>query len=113
MRVLFRLALLFVLCVLLYAARFRFDHIVIEGETYLVRVHRITGHADILIPGDGWVPAEDAWSDSTEAPPTSARFGSGRSFAPPAAHARRAGATRAAPATGAPLGLTLCRLVVR
>jgi len=27
---------------------------------------------DILIPGEGWVPAEDAWSDSSEAPPTSA-----------------------------------------
>jgi len=70
-RVAFRLALLAILVVVLIAARFRFDHIVIEGETYLVRVHRLTGHADILIPGDGWVPAEDAWSDTDGEPQTS------------------------------------------
>lgn len=71
LRVLFRLALLAVLVAALYAARFRFDHIVIDGETYLVRVHRMSGHADILIPGDGWVPAEDAWSDTGGEPQTS------------------------------------------
>lgn len=61
-----------VVVLLLWSMRFRFDHIVVDNETYLVRVHRVTGDADILIPGEGWVPAEDAWSDSTETPPTSA-----------------------------------------
>lgn len=68
LRVLFAL----VVVLLLWSMRFRFDHIVVDNETYLVRVHRVTGDADILIPGEGWVPAEDAWSDSTETPPTSA-----------------------------------------
>ena len=67
-----RLLALLVVLVLLWSARYRFDHIVVEGETYLVRVHRVTGDADILIPGDGWVPAEEAWSESGETPPTSA-----------------------------------------
>jgi hypothetical protein len=66
------LRLMFALAVLLslWCLRFRYDHIVVESETYLVRVQRVTGDADILIPGEGWVPAEDAWSDSTETPPT-------------------------------------------
>ena len=71
-RIATRLLLALVVVLLLWGLRFRFDHIVVENETYLVRVHRITGDADILIPGEGWVPAEEAWSDSSEAPPTSA-----------------------------------------
>ena len=67
-----RLLLALVVVLLLWGMRFRFDHIIVDNETYLVRVHRVTGDADILIPGEGWVPAEDAWSDSSEAPPTSA-----------------------------------------
>lgn len=73
--VMLRLLALFVVVLLLWSARFRFDHIIVEGETYLVRVHRVTGDADILIPGEGWVPAEDAWSDSSVTPPTSAGRG--------------------------------------
>ena len=67
-----RLLFLLVVFALLWSMRFKFDHIVVDGETYLVRVHRIGGAADILIPGEGWVPAEDAWSDSTESPSASA-----------------------------------------
>ncbi len=70
-QVVVRLVLALLVLLVLYGARFRFDHIVVEGETYLVRVQRVTGDADILIPGEGWVPAEDAWSDSSETPPTS------------------------------------------
>jgi len=73
-----RLALLLVAVVVLWSMRYRFDHIVVDNETYLVRVHRMTGDADVLIPGEGWVPAEDAWSDSSETPPTSASKGPGR-----------------------------------
>ena len=72
MRVVVRLVLALLVLVLLWSVRFRFDHIVVDNETYLVRVHRVTGDADILIPGEGWVPAEDAWSDSSDTPPTSA-----------------------------------------
>lgn len=60
-----------VLLALLWGARFHYDHIVVDGETYLVRVSRLSGHADVLIPGDGWVPAEDAWNDSDEDLPQS------------------------------------------
>jgi hypothetical protein len=59
------------LLVALWGARFHYDHIVVDGETYLVRVSRLSGYADVLIPGDGWVPAEDAWSDSDEDQPQS------------------------------------------
>ena len=73
-RIVSRLLGLLVLAVLLWSMRFRFDHIVVDGETYLVRVHRVSGAADILIPGEGWVPAEDAWNDEGETPPTNANL---------------------------------------
>ncbi len=60
-----------ILAAALWSVRYRYDHIVVQGDTYLVRVHRITAHADILIPGDGWVPAEEAWSDSQDQSPDS------------------------------------------
>jgi hypothetical protein len=72
LRVGVRVLIALVVVLLLWSVRFRFDHIIVDNETYLVRVHRVTGDADILIPGEGWVPAEDAWSDSSEVPPTSA-----------------------------------------
>jgi len=72
LRIAVRLVFLAVVFALLWSMRFKFDHIVVDGETYLVRVQRISGAAEVLIPGEGWVPAEDAWSDSTESPPTSA-----------------------------------------
>ena len=88
--VMLRLLALLVVVLLLWSARFRFDHIIVEGETYLVRVHRVTGDADILIPGEGWVPAEDAWSDSSVTPPTSAGPGlDGRRTPPPLIVLRR------------------------
>jgi hypothetical protein len=71
-RIAVRLLVLLVVYLLLWSVRFKFDHIVVDGETYLVRVQRLSGAADVLIPGEGWVPAEDAWSDSTDSPPTSA-----------------------------------------
>lgn len=67
-----RLGLLLVAAAFLWSMRFRFDHIVVDSETYLVRVNRVSGHADILIPGEGWIPSEEAWSDSPASPPASA-----------------------------------------
>lgn len=66
-----RLVLALLVLGLLWSLRFRYDHIVVEDETYVVRIQRVTGDADILIPGEGWVHAEDAWNDSSESPPTS------------------------------------------
>ena len=66
LRFLFGLALLAVLGLFVWSARYRYDHIVVEGDTYVVRIHRVTGHADVLITGEGWVPAEDAWRDDSE-----------------------------------------------
>ncbi len=57
---------LLLLVLVLWAQRFKYDHIVVDSETYLVRVSRVSGHADVLIPGDGWVPIEDAWNDSDD-----------------------------------------------
>lgn len=71
MRVLVRAGLLLLAGLLLWSVRFRFDHIVVDSETYLVRVSRLSGHADILIPGEGWVPSEEAWDDSAPSPPAS------------------------------------------
>jgi hypothetical protein len=70
-RAVLRLLAVLVLALLLWGARFRYDHIIVDGETYMVRVHRVTGHADILIPGEGWVPSEEAWNDSSDEAPQS------------------------------------------
>ena len=72
MRVLVRAGLLLLLGAMVWSMRFRFDHIVVDSETYLVRVNRVSGHADILVPGEGWVPSEEAWDDSAPSPPASA-----------------------------------------
>jgi hypothetical protein len=32
----------------------------VDGDAYPVRIHRISGHADILLPEQGCVPAEEA-----------------------------------------------------
>jgi hypothetical protein len=34
---------------------YRYDHISIDGDVYPVRIHRVTGDADMLT-SDGWVP---------------------------------------------------------
>jgi hypothetical protein len=43
-----------------WPTRWRYDKMTVGEDTYPVRIDRITGHADILLPGDGWTPAEDA-----------------------------------------------------
>ena len=66
-----RVVVVLVALLLLWACRYRFEHIVVDGDTYLVRVHRVTGHADILVPGEGWVPSEEAWDESSDETPQS------------------------------------------
>ncbi len=36
----------------------RWDHMTVDGNVVPVRIHRITHHADMLLPDDGWVPVE-------------------------------------------------------
>ena len=70
-RIIVRVLVALAIALLFWAFRFRYDHIIVDGETYLVRVQRMSGHADIMIPGEGWVPSEEAWDDSSdEAPQT-------------------------------------------
>jgi hypothetical protein len=69
-RIAVRVLLALLVLLLLWSARYRYDHIVVQGDTYLVRVHRVTGHADILVPEQGWVPAEDSWDDSQDENPS-------------------------------------------
>jgi hypothetical protein len=37
---------------------YRYDHLSTEGSTYPVRINRINGDADMLVPDEGWVPVE-------------------------------------------------------
>jgi len=70
-RIVVRVLVALAIALLFWAGRYRYDHIIVDGETYLVRVQRMSGHADIMIPGEGWVPSEEAWDDSSdEAPQT-------------------------------------------
>jgi len=43
-----------------WPSRWRYDRMTVGDDTYPVRIDRFNGHADILLPGDGWTPAEDA-----------------------------------------------------
>lgn len=40
-----------------WPTRYRYDHVLVEEETYPVRIDRFTGDADMLTP-DGWVPMQ-------------------------------------------------------
>ena len=53
----------------IWPTMYRYDKIIVSQDTYIVRVHRITGHADILVPEQGWVPAEDRWDTGSDGSP--------------------------------------------
>ena len=65
------LSLVFVLIVALaffafvWPTRWRYDHITVDKDKYLVRVERLNGHAEILVPEMGWTPAEQPWDEDT------------------------------------------------
>ena len=46
-----------------WPTRWRYDHITVDKDTYRLRVERLTGHADILVPEMGWTPAEEPWDE--------------------------------------------------
>jgi hypothetical protein len=56
-----------------WPTQWRYDKITVNSDTYLVRIHRVSGHADILVPEQGWVPAEDGWGDETSGGPNDSR----------------------------------------
>ena len=68
-RRLFALALLLMLVAcfaFVWPSLYRYDHMTVDGDVYPVRIQRVTGHADILLPEQGWIPAEESWDqDST------------------------------------------------
>jgi hypothetical protein len=77
-RVLIRLAIvLVVLAFLVYVwpTRWRYDHVSVDGNTYPVRMDRINGDSDMLVPDQGWVPVEgDSGENGPESnQPTAAR----------------------------------------
>ena len=41
-----------------WPTRFRYDHMTVDGNLVPVRIDRISGDADMLVPDDGWVPVE-------------------------------------------------------
>ncbi len=51
-----------------WPTRWRYEHITVDGDSYLVRIDRLSGHADILVPEMGWTPSEEPWDDDTPAP---------------------------------------------
>jgi len=65
-RALIALVLLGSLALFVWPTRWRYDHMTIDVDTYPVRIDRLTGHADVLLPGDGWTPAEEVTDQSTD-----------------------------------------------
>lgn len=57
-------ALLLAFVLFVWPTRWRYDHMTVEGNIVLVRVDRISGVADMLVPDEGWVPVQ-APIDST------------------------------------------------
>jgi hypothetical protein len=51
-----------------WPTQWRYDHLTVDGDTYPVRIHRLTGHAWVLLPGDGWTPAEDVETGGDQGP---------------------------------------------
>jgi len=58
------IALVVLFAVYVWPGRYRYDHVSVEGSTYPVRIDRLNGDADMLVPDEGWVPVEGS-SDSS------------------------------------------------
>ncbi len=64
------LALAVLVVVYVWPTRFRYDHVSVDGNTYPVRVDRLTGDADMLVPDEGWVPVEGDGGQGDQAEPS-------------------------------------------
>lgn len=60
--------------VFVWPSRWRYDHITVQQDRYLVRIERLTGRTEILVPELGWTPAEMPWDEN--APPGDDRHSS-------------------------------------
>jgi hypothetical protein len=47
-----------------WPTRFRYDHMTVDGNLVPVRIDRLNGDSDMLVPDEGWVPVEG--TDSTQ-----------------------------------------------
>ena len=70
------IALLITVAVLAFAlfvwpTRWRYDHMTVEGNIVVVRIDRMRGTADMLVPDDGWVPVAAPIDSSGAATPAS------------------------------------------
>jgi len=63
-RILLGVALIAAFATFVWPTRWRYDHMTVDNDTYPVRIDRITGDSDVLLPGDGWTPTEEALQDS-------------------------------------------------
>ena len=52
------LGLIAAFVIFVWPTRYRYDHINFESATYPVRIDRVNGNADMLVPDEGWVPVE-------------------------------------------------------
>jgi hypothetical protein len=68
LRALLGLALLLAFLAFVWPSFYRYDHITLDGDTYPVRIHRITGHADVLSM-DGWEPMAPSGDQGSGGPP--------------------------------------------
>ena len=67
------LSLLVLFAAFVWPTRYRYDHMTVDGDVVPVRIDRVNGDADMLLPDQGWVPAESTGDDSG---PTKAGMGS-------------------------------------
>jgi hypothetical protein len=64
------LLLLLAFALFVWPTRWRYDHMTVEGDIVPVRMDRLSGRADMLLPDHGWVPVEappDSLGDVTPA----------------------------------------------
>lgn len=41
-----------------WPTRWRYDHMTVDGNIVVVRINRMSGEADMLVPDEGWMPVE-------------------------------------------------------
>jgi hypothetical protein len=58
------LALVVAFVLVVWPTRYRYDHLSTDGNTYPVRIDRLNGNADMLVPDEGWIPVEGTQDSS-------------------------------------------------
>lgn len=53
-----------------WPTRWRYDHMTVDGNIVVVRINRMNGLADMLVPDEGWVPVEAPVDSTGGAVPT-------------------------------------------